>query len=486
MALDKTGYPPLDFNTFYNVIDGELSSTPNNVRYGINPITLENNPAVPISSLHDVNRAVEAAGRAAKSWAEVPWDKRVSAIREYANAIEDKAEDFVRILMKETGKPVNLARTEISTCVQYLREFCQLSLPSEVIEDTEERKVVTRYVPVGVVVGIAPWNFPVQVSCMKMTPAILTGNAYIWKPSPYTPYCSLKFAELGQRFFPPGVLQALSGDNDLGPLLTEHPNIQMVSFTGSTLVGKKVMESCSKTLKRVVLELGGNDPAIVCADVDPASVAKRIASIAFCHSGQICIATKRIYVHEAVYDAVLAAMVEFVKTLKLGSGEDAYTGPISTIDHFKYVKGLLASVESAKLTVATGSTKPPSDMSGYYIVPTIIDNPPDDARVVIEEQFAPVLPLMRWKDEADVISRANNTNMGLGASVWSRDLDQAERLGKQLQAGNIWINTHLEIQTSTPFAGHKQSGLGIAMAVDGLKACCNVQSIYTRPADSTT
>lgn len=147
------------------------------------------------------------------------------------------------------------------------------------------------------------------------------------------------------------------------------------------------MESCSKTLKRVVLELGGNDPAIVCADVDPASVAKRIASIAFCHSGQICIATKRIYVHEAVYDAVLAAMVEFVKTLKLGSGEDAYTGPISTIDHFKYVKGLLASVESAKLTVATGSTKPPSDMSGYYIVPTIIDNPPDDARVVIEEQF---------------------------------------------------------------------------------------------------
>ncbi|KAF3062484.1 Phenylacetaldehyde dehydrogenase [Daldinia childiae] len=484
---NKPGYHhPLDFDIFYNVIDGELSLTQSNVRYGINPITLEKNPSVPISSLYDVNRAVEAAGRAAKSWAEVPWDKRVSAIREYASAIEDQAEDFVRILMKETGKPINLARREISTCVQTLRGFCQLSLPSEVIEDSEGRKVVTRYTPVGVVVGIIPWNFPVQVSCMKMTPAILTGNAYIWKPSPYTPYCSLKFAELGQRFFPPGVLQALSGDGDLGPLLTEHPNIQMVSFTGSTLVEKKVMESCSKTVKRVVLELGGNDPAIVCANVDPTSVAIKIASVAFSHSGQLCVATKRIYVHEAVYDAVLAAMVEFVKTLKLGSGEDAYTGPISNIDHFEYVKDLLANVESSKLTVETGSTKPLSDMNGYYIIPTIMDNPPEDARVVIEEQFAPVLPLMKWSDEADVISRANNTNMGLGASVWSRDMDQAERLGKQLQAGNIWINTHAEIQTTTPFSSHKQSGLGISMAVDGLKACCNVQSIYTRLADSTT
>ncbi|KAI1660890.1 aldehyde dehydrogenase [Daldinia decipiens] len=486
MALDKTGYPPLDFETFYNIIDGELSSTQNNVRYGINPFTLEKNPAVPVSSLHDVDRAVEAAGRAAKSWAEVPWDTRVSAIREYANAIEDKAEDFARILMMDTGKTVNLARDEISTCIQYLRGFCQLSLPSEVIEDAKERKVVTRYTPVGVVAGISPWNFPVQVACTWMAPAILTGNAYIWKPSPYTPYCSLKFAELGQHFFPPGVLQALSGDDDLGPLLTEHPNIQMVSFTGSTPVGKKVMESCSKTLKRVVMELGGNDPAIVCANVDPVSVAIKIASVAFCHSGQICIATKRIYIHEAVYDAVLAAMVEFVKTLKLGSGEDAYTGPINNKNHFEYVKDLLADVERTKLTVATGSTKPPSDMGGYYIVPTIIDNPPDDARVVVEEQFAPVLPLMKWSDEADVISRANNTNMGLGASVWSRDMDQAERLGKQLQAGNIWINTHAELQTSAPFPAHKQSGLGTAMAVDGLKACCNVQTIHTRPADGTT
>ncbi|KAI0847490.1 aldehyde dehydrogenase [Daldinia vernicosa] len=485
MASNKAVFSPLDFDIFYNVIDGELSSTQNNVRYGINPFTLENNPAVPVISLHDVNRAVEAAERAAKLWAKVPWDERVSAIGEYANAVEGKAEDFARLLMKETGKPINLARQEINTCVEYLRGFCQLSLPSEVIEDTENRKVVKRYTPVGVVAGIAPWNFPVQLLCMKMVPAVLTGNAFILKPSPYTPYCSLKFAELAQRFFPPGVFQALSGDNDLGALLTEHPNVQMVTFTGSISVGKKVMESCSKTLKRVVLELGGNDPAIVCADVDPASVAVKIASAAFCHSGQICIAIKRVYVHEAVYDAVLATIVEFAKALKLGSGEDAFAGPICNKDQFERIRDLLLNVESTKLTVATGSTKPPSDMGGYYIIPTIIDNPPDDARIVVEEQFGPILPLMKWSDEADVISRANNTSMGLGASVWSRDIDQAERLGKQLQAGNIWINTHAEIQASAPFSGHKQSGLGSAMAVEGLKACCNVQSVYTRPADGT-
>ncbi|KAI0838042.1 aldehyde dehydrogenase [Hypoxylon sp. FL0890] len=480
MALNEKVNTYLDFSTFHNVINGELSPTPGKTRHGVNPDTLENNPEVPLSTIEDVNRAVEAAEKAAKLWCEVPWSERASAIQRYADAIEKHTEDFVQILIKETGKPINLARLEFITCVRYLRGFCQLSLPEEVIEDTKERKVVTRYTPLGVVVGIVPWNFPVQLSCVKLAPALLTGNAYIWKPSPHTPYCSIKVAELGQRFFPPGVLQILSGDNDLGRLLAEHPNVQMVSFTGTAEVGKKIMECCSKTLKRMVLELGGNDPAIICADVDPVVVATTIAYISFCHSGQICIAMKRIYVHEAVYDAVLAAMVSFVQTLKIGLDEEAHAGPISNKDHFERVKDLLADVEKNELKVAIGSTKPLSDRSGYYLVPTIIDNPPDDARVVVEEQLGPVLPLMKWSEEADVISRANNTNTGLGASVWSRDMEQAERMAKQLQAGNIWINTHAEIQASTPYAGHKHSGLGIAMGVEGLKSCCNVQSIYTR------
>ncbi|KAJ8106079.1 hypothetical protein ONZ43_g7182 [Nemania bipapillata] len=226
------------------------------------------------------------------------------------------------------------------------------------------------------------------------------------------------------------------------------------------------MESCSKTLKRFTLELGGNDAAIVCSDVDAAAVATKIGIIAWCNSGQICICVKRIYVHESVYDAFLAGLVGFAESLKLGVGADAFVGPLSNQFQYERVKELLTDIEKTQLKVATG----------------IIDNPPDDARIVTEEQFGPVIPVMKWTDEADVIRRANNSSAGLGASVWSRDMDQADRIGKQLQAGNIWINCHAEMQPSTPFSGHKQSGLGAEMGIDGLKAYCNIQSVYTRPA----
>lgn len=296
------------------------------------------------------------------------------------------------------------ARHEISTCVRYLRGFAELSLPDEVIEDTDDRKVVVRYTPLGVVAGIVPWNYPVQLACAKLAPAILTGNAFLWKPSPYTPYCSLKLAELGQRFFPPGVLQALSGDDALGPWLTAHPGIGMVTFTGSTVAGRAIMADCSRTLKRVNLELGGNDAAVVCADVDPVSVATKIGYVAFCHSGQICIAIKRVYVHEAIYDAVLASMVAFVKELELGMGETAFTGPVSTEAQYERLKDLLADVERRKLTVAAGSTKPVPDMKGYFFAPTVIDNPPDDARIVVEEQFGEF-----YQEPGGVIQRSAST-----------------------------------------------------------------------------
>jgi acyl-CoA reductase-like NAD-dependent aldehyde dehydrogenase len=279
------------------------------------------------------------------------------------------------------------ARIEIATSVQWIRGFCKLSYPEDVIEDTEERKVVARYLPLGVVVGIVPWNYPMQLGCMKMAPAILTGNTFIWKPSPLTPYCSLKLAELGSQFFPAGVLQALSGDDNLGRWLTQHPDVNMVSFTGSTRVGKQVMETCSKTLKRLTLELGGNDAAIVCADVDPSVVATKIGLFAFCNAGQICIAMKRVYVHESVYSAVLEVLVGFAKSLKLGIEEDSFMGPVSNQPQYERVKELLVDIKNTQLTVAAGSTEPLLERKGYFLAPTIIDNPPDNSRIVVEEQF---------------------------------------------------------------------------------------------------
>lgn len=275
--------------------------------------------------------------------------------------------------------------------MKYLRTFAEFPEPSEVIQDDESQKVITRYTPLGVAVGIVPWNFPVQLAVGKAAAALITGNAFILKPSPFTPYCGLKLAELGLRFFPAGTFQALSGDDNLGPLLTAHPGIDKVSFTGSTATGKKVMASCAKTLKRVTLELGGNDPAIVLPDADPAVVAPAIATMALINSGQVCIAIKRIFVHESIYSDVLAAIVAYIKHLRVGDGneEGVFMGPINNEVQFERLRGILEDIEKTGLNVVAGETKlhKAENGKGFFIQPTVVDNPPEDSRIVVEEPF---------------------------------------------------------------------------------------------------
>lgn len=260
------------------------------------------------------------------------------------------------------------------------------------IEDSSTRRISTRYTPLGVAAAIIPWNYPVQpLACGKIAPALLTGNVLILKPSPFTPYCNLKLAELGLRFFPRGVLQALSGDDRLGPWMTEHPGIDKIAFTGSIATGKKIMESGSRTLKRVTLELGGNDAAIVCADVDLAAI-PTITGIAFDNAGQICCGIKRLYVHESVYDVVMATVLGVLQHLKLGDGfaDGVFIPPLTNVQQFERVRELLADVEREGLQIAVGSTKPMPGAgkdTGYFFAPTVIDNPPDDAKIVTEEQF---------------------------------------------------------------------------------------------------
>ena len=255
------------FKTFSNVINNELTST-SKTRHNINPATLEPNPEVPVSTQEDVDNAVSAARKAFKPWSRVPAEERKKKLVAFADGILEYKEKFARLLTLEQGKPLSQAEQEVEAGAAFLKAFSQMELPEEVIEETEEKKVINRYTPLGVCCGIVPWNYPILLACGKIGPAINTGNTLIIKPSPYTPYCDLKLVELSRKFFPPGVLQVLSGGDDLGPMLTAHPGIDKISFTGSTVTGKKVMESCAKTLKRITLELGGNDPAIICEDVD--------------------------------------------------------------------------------------------------------------------------------------------------------------------------------------------------------------------------
>ncbi|KAL2808223.1 Aldehyde/histidinol dehydrogenase [Aspergillus granulosus] len=462
---------------FQNIINGKKSSTAE-TRHGINPATGSPNPEVPVSTETDVDNAVAAAQEAFKTWSEVPFAERASALRAFADGLEPYAADFAKLLTQEQGKPLSFATGEVQNGIKALRDTADLSLPDEIIEESDKRKIVVRHTPIGVAVGIVPWNFPFYLEIQKLAPAVLTGNTIIIKPSPFTPYCGLKIVELAQRFFPPGVVQGLSGGDNLGPWLTAHPGIDKISFTGSTATGKKVMESASKTLKRVTLELGGKDAAVVCKDVDIEAAAAKLMTLGFINSGQVCLAIKRLYVHEDIYEKFLAAAIAFAKNINVGAGteEGVFMGPLQNSMQFEKVKTFFEGVTPEQLSLTNGGwddSKP-----GYFIRPTIIDRPAEDSRIVTAEQFGPILPFLTWKDESDVIARANGTRMGLGASVWSNDLDQAARIASKLQAGTVWVNTHLEIDPRAPFGGHKESGIGCELGVYGLKGFTNLQTLY--------
>ena len=263
--------------TFYNTINNELCST-SKTRHGIDPATGEALPEVPVSTQKDLDTAVTHARKAFKTWSKASWEERGKAIRAFADGIEANQSEFEHMLVREQGKPLATANVELNCTIIWLRAFTSLQLPEEVLEETEDRTIVSRYTPLGICGGIVPWNWPVLLGLGKVGPALLTGNTFIMKPSPFTPYCDLKLGELGARVFPPGVFQVLSGGDDLGPMFTEHPDIDKISFTGSIFTGKKVMESCSRTLKRVTLELGGNDPAIICEDVELDKVVPKVIS----------------------------------------------------------------------------------------------------------------------------------------------------------------------------------------------------------------
>lgn len=386
------------------------------------------------------------------------------------------------------------------TAVRWIRSTVELGDVGKdtVIEDSPERKVIVRYTPLGVIAGIVPWNFPLLLEITKITPALLTGNCMIIKPSPFTPYCGLKIVELAQTFFPPGVVQVLSGDDNLGPWIVAHPGIQKISFTGSTATGKLVAASAAQTLKRVTLELGGNDAAIICKDVDVKTVAAQVATFAFLNSGQICMAIKRVYIHESIYDEFRDAIVTYVKELSVGNGTDnAFCGPVQNKMQFDILQGFLMDIKNNGQKIATGDEK--HEGPGYFIKPTIIDNPGDRSKIVLEEPFGewyitfiafqfnwqlkgPILPIMPWSTEEDVVTRANDTNMGLGASVWSRDMEQAERIGRQLEAGTVWINKHFDPLPNAPFGGHKNSGIGLEYGLAGLQGMCNSQTMMFNKA----
>jgi acyl-CoA reductase-like NAD-dependent aldehyde dehydrogenase len=473
----------MDLDRSYRMlIDGALVDSVASLEV-LNPATGAAFATAPDCAADQLDQAVAAATRAFRSWREVPFTERQRALREAAERLVATAAPLARLFTREQGRPLEGARAEILTAARWLTAYSEIAMPSHRIDKGDGQLVDISYAPLGPVCAISPWNFPVNLSLWKVAPALLAGNTMVLKPSPFTPLCVLKIGELFKDIFPPGVLNIVSGGDELGPLMTAHPGFAKISFTGSTATGKRVMESAAKDLKRLTLELGGNDAAIVMPDVDVDAVATQIFMGAFFNTAQICIATKRLYVHEDIYEAMLERMTELAGAMKVGDGAEQGTvlGPIQNKRQFDRVKDLIEHTKASGHRVIEGAAVP--DNGGYFIPVTLVDNPPEDSRVVQEEAFGPVLPLLRFSSVDEVVDRANASDFGLAGAVWSSDVDQAVAIAKRLETGTVWINQNLKMRPDTPFAGRKQSGFGVENGLEGMLEYMAPHVVYVPQAN---
>lgn len=452
---------------FPMLIDGEAVGSAETIAV-INPADESLIAHAPDCDRDHLDQAVAAARRAQGAWAGLSFADRRASLHAIADIVIENVDTLQCLLTLEQGKPHAEARGEILAAVQHLRDTLTLDLPVLVAEDNQDRYVETRYLPLGVVAAIAPWNFPIMLAISKIGPALLTGNTVVLKPSPLTPLSTLRIGELVRDLLPPGVFNIVSGGDRLGPWLVEHAGVDKISFTGSTRTGRKIMQSAAPTLKRLTLELGGNDAAIVMADVDVAALVPRLFWMAFGNCGQVCVAIKRLYVHKDIYEEFKEAFVAYARSIKMGNGSDQGTeiGPLVSKDQYDRVIGLIEDSQVQGHSFLTGNGVPPG--LGYFVPITIIDNPPTSARIVREEQFGPVLPLIRFDDISDIVACANDSEYGLGGSIWTGDEAKALEMAAQLQAGTVWINGPQYTSALAPFGGHKQSGLGVEGGMDGL------------------
>ncbi|MEG9267377.1 aldehyde dehydrogenase family protein [Qipengyuania sp. Mu-71] len=454
---------------YKNLIDGKMVDNGQWLEV-LNPATEQVVGRVPSCGKEELDSAVAAARRAFTQWKKTTAEERQQVVQGIAAAIKENADELYRLLTSEQGKPHAQAQQEIYGAAGLAAAQSTLTLDDVINQDDDTRLSRTRRVPVGVVGGIVPWNFPIMMAIQKIVPALVAGCTIVLKPSPFTPLTTLRVAELIKDAVPAGTVNIITGEDTLGPLITEHPDIDKITFTGSTATGKKIMEGASGDLKRITLELGGNDASIVLPDADVQKVAEQLFWSSFSNAGQVCIAAKRIYIHEDIYDDLSKAIADYAKTVVVGDGSQQGTGvgPIQNKKQYERVLDLIQDAKDNGYKFLTGGDKDPSG-TGYYVPITILDNPPEDARIVAEEQFGPVMPLMKFASVDEVIERANNSEYGLAGAVWTKDTDKGVEIAEQLETGTVWINEFMQLSPFAPFGGHKQSGFGAEYGIDGLK-----------------
>ncbi|KQZ86200.1 aldehyde dehydrogenase [Microbacterium sp. Root166] len=430
------------------------------------------------ATLADLDDAFAAAAAAQPGWAARSHADRVAMLRDVGRRLEEHTDELASLLTHEQGKPLANARGEVGTVLRWIAALSEYDLEPEVIERTEEKIVELRREPIGVIAAITPWNVPLGLASWKFVPALLAGNTMVLKPSPFTPVATARLGELVADILPPGVLTVITGGDELGAAMTQHPIPRKVTMTGSVETGRKVSVAAGRELKRVTLELGGNDPAIVLPDADVADIAPRLFTAAFANNGQVCTAIKRIYAHDDVYEELVAALAAIAAETVVGNGFDdgVRLGPLANEAQRDRVEMLVDDAARNGARVASGGRR--IDRDGYFYEPTIVADLSSGTELETQEQFGPALPVIRYRHVDEAVERANAGDYGLGASVWGTDTDAAAAVAGRLEAGTVWVNAHLALSPTLPFGGHKHSGLGVENGRLGLHEYTRVRVVH--------
>lgn len=463
-------------------IDGEAVDTADRVEV-LNPATEDVVGSVPLCASDGVDDAMAAAASAFATWRAVDEHERRGLLAKAVDEVETQLADLTQMLTLEQGKTLADARLELLASLELFRYFLNEPLPEVSLPPRDGDSVVVTRRPIGVVAAITPWNFPVHLAVSKVAPAVVTGNTVVLKPSPFTPMTTLAIGALMARHLPAGVLNVISGGDELGRAMTSHRTPRKISFTGSVATGKHVAASAATDLKRVTLELGGNDAAIVLPDADVDALVKPLFWSAFANSGQICAAVKRVYVHAGAYERLARGLADYAARVRVGDGSDPASrlGPVNNRPQFERVLELL---DDAVSNGATALNERVPYERGYFVAPTIVVGATDEMRLVDEEQFGPVLPVLPYDDVDEAVARANGGRFGLSGSVWGRDRQRAADVAAQLDCGTVWVNSHLAFSPDQPISGHKWSGIGVENGIAGLESYTELQVLRGRSSHS--
>ncbi|MBT8161320.1 MULTISPECIES: aldehyde dehydrogenase family protein [Arthrobacter] len=456
----------------YDALLSSITPATGETRTIFDPATGEAVGEAPVHTVADLDAAVAAAAAAQPAWAAAGHEARSTALLKAADAVERSAEELARLLSREQGKPLNgpNARFEVGACAAWLRAAATTPLEPETVVDDGTTRAVLHYRPIGVVGAIGPWNWPMMITVWQIGPALRMGNTVVVKPSEYTPLSALALIHVINQELPEGLLTVVSGGRDVGEALATHPNVGKIMFTGSTATGKAIIRSSADTVKRLTLELGGNDAGIILPDADPAAIAQDLFWGAFINTGQTCAALKRLYVPDSLYEAVCDELTAVAQSMPMGVGLDEANvlGPLQNRAQYEIVARLVDAARDAGARILTGGN-PDTSKPGNFYPATLVADIENTNPLVTEEQFGPALPIIRYSTVDEAVEMANALDVGLGASVWSPDLEAARNVAARLQAGTVWINKHGAVDPRIPFGGAKQSGYGLEFGTEGLK-----------------